>query len=278
MKRTWKFIRGLLIVIVTVVLTTIAINATDNLGNFSDSLIGGVLGVGENSLCPEHMIHIPSESGGYCIDMYENSPGEGCEYSFPNNQSETRANLEDTSCTGVSKEGGSPWVNIARHQAELACSNAGKRLPTNKEWYQASLGTPDARGNVDRGDCNVQSDSIGTAGSHERCVSSSGAYDMIGNVWEWVDETVSDGELSGRALPEEGYVVGIDNNGVPIETNFGEPDLNFNEDYLWVEKGGVRGIIRGGYHGNGTDAGQYTMNAITPPSFAGVGVGFRCAK
>lgn len=278
MKRGWKFVRGTLIIVVTIILTTVVINATDNFGNLGDSLVGSVIGVGERSPCPEQMAYIPTEGGGFCIDLYENSPGKGCLFSDPQNQEDTRVDLEDSSCFGVSAEGKQPWTNIARHQAELACSNAGKRLPTNKEWYLASLGTPDARGNVERGDCNVSSRTLYNTGSLEKCVSSSGAYDMVGNVWEWVDETVTDGEVFGKDLPDEGYITSIDSNGVPIETDFDLPNLNFNEDYLWVDREGTRGIIRGGYYGSGTDAGQYTLNAITPPSFAGVAVGFRCAQ
>ena len=278
MKKSWRFIRGILIVVVTVIFTTVVINATDNFGNLSDSLLGSVIGAGEKSPCLEGMVYVPTGDGGFCIDRFENSPNGHCAFADPKNQDETERNLENTACFGASVEGVVPWRNIARHQAELACRNAGKRLPTNKEWYQASLGTPDARGNVERNDCNVKTSTISETGAHPLCISSSGAYDMIGNAWEWVEETISEGALEGQELPDEGYVTSIDSRGVPIETNFNKPDLNFNEDYLWVEKEGVRGMIRGGYYGSGTDAGQYTVNAITPTSFAGTGVGFRCVK
>jgi len=278
MKTAWKVIRGILIVASTIVLSTIAINATDNAGNFSDSLLGLVIGVGEES-CPENMILVPEAEGGFCLDIFEASAGGNCQFKNPQNQNETRMNLEKASCQAKSIEDALPWTNVARHQAELACAQAGKRLPKNNEWYKAALGTPDSKGNVARGDCNVNS--AGTpmkTGTQDFCVSSHGVYDMVGNVWEWVDETVSNGSYKGRKLPDGGYVSGIDNEGVPIDTSSTTPDLNFNEDYFSIDHSQTRGMIRGGYWGSGTDAGQYAVNAITPPSFTGNAVGFRCAK
>ncbi len=55
-------------------------------------------------------------------------------------------------------------------------------------------------------------------------------------------------------------------------------DQNFNEDYLWIKKKGVRGIARGGYWANGAEAGVYAMYLVSPTSFAGDGIGFRCVK
>ena len=57
-----------------------------------------------------------------------------------------------------------------------------------------------------------------------------------------------------------------------------EKDPNFNEDYLWIKKSGIRGMARGGYWANGADAGGYAMYVVSPTSFSGDGVGFRCAK
>lgn len=282
MKRFFVVLRWTLTVLGAIALSTVAINATDNLGNLSNSLLGSVVNFNDgNNSCPDGMSFITSDTGGFCIDTYEASPGADCPNKNPNNQDETRMDLEAPSCKAVSVSGALPWRNISQPQAARACAASGKRLPSNKEWYQASLGTPDASGNVSRGDCNVNNDGGGVpnrTGSHPRCVSSFGAFDMIGNVWEWVDASAVEGSLNGIPLPDEGYVTSIDANGVPIHTDPETPDLNFNADYIWVDRTDVRGVLRGGYYGNGTDAGNYALNAITPPSFAGIGVGFRCAQ
>lgn len=273
-----SLLRNIGIALGALILSTLAINATDNVDNLSDSLLGQVItSTTESTMCPEGMSFVNQSDGGFCIDMYEASPNEYCEVSDPVNQEDTRLNLNSAECAAVSVKGVQPWRYIARHQAEQVCARVGKRLPTNREWYQASLGTPD--GTTDN-DCFVEGKTSANpilTGSRDRCISGVGAYDMIGNVWEWVDATVYDGELDGKALPHSGYVSSIDTQGVPIEVSE-TSDPNFNEDYFWIEQTGVRGMIRGGYFKNGSDAGQYAINAVTPPSFAGIGVGFRCAK
>lgn len=273
---------AIIAVILTTVITTIAVDATDNLGNFSDSIVGtavsGLFSKQETGPCPGGMVFVSSSNGGFCIDSYENSPSSECLFSEPANQNETTTNLENRLCKAVSAGGKMPWRNVALQQAEILCAREGKHLPSNEEWYLASLGTPDSPGNVDRGDCNVKGQGVLEAGSKALCVSSYGAHDMIGNVWEWVAETVVDGTFDTRTLPNEGYVTSVDTKGVPVTTNASSSDPSFYEDYFWVEKNGVRGMIRGGYFGNGTDAGQFTINAITPTSFTGAAVGFRCAK
>ena len=278
MRKLWKVFRGIFVVFATIALSTVALNAIDNSSDLSDSMLGLVLGLEERD-CPAEMVLVPSHGGGFCIDIYEASAGSGCMYSEPKNQNETRINLETSSCKAESTEGAYPWTNVARHQAELACAKAGKRLATNKEWYTASLGSPDAPGYVERGDCNINDETKPSkTGSFSRCISSHGLYDAIGNVWEWVSESVVDGEYLGRTLPQEGYVFGIDADGISTETRDFTSNMNFNEDYFSISHDGVRGMFRGGYYRSGTDAGMYAVNAITPPSFSGGAVGFRCAQ
>ena len=101
---------------------------------------------------------------------------------------------------------------------------------------------------------------------------------MVGNVWEWVDETVIDATYAGRSLPPGGYVTGVDSDGVAVTTAGEIPDEAYNEDYFWLAEIGAQGMFRGGHWQGGTDAGIYTVYAGSPPSFAGGGVGFRCAR
>ncbi len=267
----WKTV---LVVVFAICLTTAGIKA-------SDRLFGGKDDQGEGSLCPSGMVFVSSPTGGFCMDKYENSAGVGCNNVDPANQNETFKNIENPDCRPVSEAGKLPWRNISQNQAAVACAKAGKRLPTNDEWVRAALGTPDKLTGWKDSDCQVKNNweaQPGASGSGKNCVSASGVYDMIGNVWEWVDGVVSDGMIDGRELPSEGYVKGFDSNGFPTETDPEIGDENYYHDYVWLKKTGSRGIARGGYWGNGSEAGQYSMYVVTEPSYAGVGVGFRCVK
>lgn len=274
--RLWK---GLLVVLFSTGLTTLAIYASDNFRN-PDSLIAGVGGAGKNAEhCPPEMAYIPTD-GGYCIDKYEVSTGESCQRRDPANEFETKINLTDTQCMPASQKGSRPWVNVPLHEALAVCAKAGKRLPTNKEWYRASLGTPDIVAPEDQTACALgktgqsQSDAGGT---HSRCVSSYGVYDMVGNVWEWVDGQIENGRYGQRELPGEGYVDEVDVDGVASKVATSSNQV-FGEDYLYIDRSGIRGMIRGGFWSLKEKAGIFNINATIPTSFVGNAVGFRCAK
>lgn len=271
-KKSWS--KQIIVIIVAVVITSAGIKASDIV--FSD---GKVLGIEDG--CELGMVFISSANGGFCIDKYEASPGKYCENSDPKNQRETRNNFDFKDCIPVSVENKIPWRNISQDQAALACAKAGKRLPTQKEWFLAALGTPDLSSAWGEDDCQVAGNwpsQPGLTGSASNCVSPSGAFDMIGNVWEWVDGVIIDGEFNGSPVPKSGYIEGTDGNGMPATTNPNEPDLNYYSDYIWVKDNGISAIARGGYWDNKSDAGQYSMYMETAPTFAGTGIGFRCAK
>lgn len=272
-------LRWLVVTVGVMMLSTLGINAFDNIDTPSRSLIGAAFSGYTAVECPKDMARVSTSDGDFCIDKYENSAGEGCFYKDPSNKSETDNNLFFQKCIPQSVNNATPWRNISRQQAELACARAGKRLPTNVEWYKAALGTPDKNGGWDVNDCNVNDSSVALSGSRILCVSVSGAYDMIGNVWEWLEETVTDGSYSPQILfPEQGYITSITDDGVPIETNLSEPDQAYFEDYFWLDKTNVRGMLRGGYWKSKSDAGQYAVNVTVPPSFSSDAVGFRCVK
>ncbi len=282
MTKIKKIIFYIFIAVFALVLTTLSIDAVDHIHNFSQSIVGSIFLKQKNqSLCPPDMVLVVSAKGDFCIDKYEASAGEGCIYQSPQNQAETALNLNQPECQPVSKRGQQPWVNISQDQAALACAKAGKRLPTSAEWFLASLGTPDPNSGWGPDDCQINNNwpkQPGLTGSGDKCRSAAGAYDMIGNVWEWVDGTIRDGIWQGQNLPDEGYVISTDGEGMAAETDANNPSVGYNNDYFWIKKRGVRGIARGGYWNNQDRAGQYAVYLVSRPAFAGSGVGFRCVK
>jgi formylglycine-generating enzyme required for sulfatase activity len=90
----------------------------------------------------------------------------------------------------VSLPSETPSANITWFQAQEACANAGKRLPTSAEWQVGANGSPDPGPDNGATDCNSASDSIALTGARTSCVSSRGAFDMVGNLAEWVADWV----------------------------------------------------------------------------------------
>ncbi len=273
-------LRWIVVTVCTVVLTTLGLNAFDNRDTPGNSMLGAAFGAlaGESSRCPADMVFVGTSDGGFCIDAYEASTGSSCPSKDPASKTQSSDNLAITSCEPESVAKKTPWRNVSRDQAELACARAGKRLPTAPEWYKAALGTPD--GDVVENDgCNIGlrgSGALDKTGARAACKSPAGAYDMVGNAWEWMQETVTDGVLRGTALPPEGYITGINGDGIPVATDRDVPDESFFKDYFWLDSTDVRGVLRGGYWNSQTDAGQYAINITVPPSFSGEAAGFRC--
>ena len=117
--------------------------------------------------CPKDMV----SGSNFCIDQYE----------YPNRK-------------GVMPQGGLTYL-----QAKTYCEQNNKRLCTQEEWNQACQGLEgyrwpygdtyvpnrcvDAGGNTVEGQSGAQ-----PSGHAQDCVSSLGAYDMSGNLWEWTAE------------------------------------------------------------------------------------------
>lgn len=280
-KRKSKLLQGAFITVGAMALTVLVINASDSFKN-PDTMIAGVAGSAEKgSRCPSDMVFVSDSGGGFCIDRYENSPGKQCMHKDPANQFETNDNFSQPLCVSVSVEKVAPWVNIPESQAMEICARSGKHLASNAEWYRAALGTPDTV-NTDSNSQHCVLGRVGMShgeetGSHSACVSSSGAYDMVGNVWEWVDGNVINGMYEKRELPNDGYVIEADTDGVPVKVASSSSDV-FHNDYFYVKHDGVSGMLRGGFWNLTDKAGVATVNATIPTSFVGSAVGFRCAK
>jgi formylglycine-generating enzyme required for sulfatase activity len=157
----------------------------------------------------------------------------------------------------------SPSANLTWLQAQAACKNARKRLPSNAEWQAAVIGTPDPGPDNGTTDCNT--DSVFTAvptGSRTSCKSTCEAFDMVGNVWEWVADWVP------RSTGCGGWRAAVSPTG----------DLQCLTGAATIGEPGV--LVRGGYFFGGADAGPLALFGDAEPSTkSGNGtIGFRCAR
>ena len=157
------------------------------------------------------------------------------------------------SIPGVTPSGYVTWF-----QAAAACANSGKRLLTNQEWTVAALGTPDPGTDNGTTDCNVGSTiAVANTGSRSLCVSDRGAFDMVGNLDEWVADWVP----QATACPGWGF---------------------FADDQMCLAGAstvdGPAALLRGGRFGSGALAGPLCVDArYDAASFLGP-VGFRCGR
>jgi formylglycine-generating enzyme required for sulfatase activity len=263
-----KWLRVGAVVFGAVLITALGIDAADTLNGSRATLLGQVISSKDG--CPSGMTSVPMANTFRCVDVYEASADSTCAHPDPQNEIETRENIEQQNCKAVSKKGSDPWRYITREEANAACMRAGKRLPKSDEWYLISVGTPD-----EEKICNISGADVRKSDADNACVSSVGAHDAIGNVWEWTLDDVIDGMYAGRPLPDSGYVAQVDAEGMAVLTNAAPSDL-FYKDYFWSNKSGAFGVLRGGFYGSKSDAGVYAAHAETAPTTAGTAIGFRC--
>jgi len=158
---------------------------------------------------------------------------------------------------------------ITWFQANQACLLSGKRLLTNREWQGAAAGTPDPGAGDDRSTTCVTT-GVGPAdtGSRSSCKSVWGAFDMIGNVNEWVADW-ADSSVSCTNWPAS---LGNDLSCVGGPGTTGNPG----------EQSGTLSLpgafVRGGGFLDGTGAGVFAVNAGPDPSQRSPSIGFRCAR
>jgi len=228
--------------------------------------------------CDANWAKVPGNSSllvnDFCVMKYEAYSASG---TVTNDA--CAAGSEDSSTTAVagSASGQVPLANINFCAAKKACLNAGKRLCTNTEWQQAAAGTPDPGADGGATGCNVASSGApATTGSHSACVSSSGAYDMTGNVEEWTDRVVT---YDPNPSVGSGYVNGF-NYVTGMPTSVGSTNPAYGGDYYWDYNGGgsARAFLRGGSWGTGTGAGVFALSLNYVPSTSNPHFGFRCCK
>jgi formylglycine-generating enzyme required for sulfatase activity len=263
-----RLIKAALTVLGAIVFSTLGIYAADSLQGIGGG-IGQFAGVKKSGICMDGSVPITVDGRILCVDEYEASPSLDCPHTILSNTVQSEENASTKNCYASSVAGKVPWNFISLPQAQRMCGGAGKRLPTSEEWYHIALGT-------DANTCTIQTTAVEKTGNPD-CTSSIGAYDVVGNVWEWVDEEVHGNVFNERILPDEGYVSSVDSQGVALESG-GVANNLYGKDYIWSKSEGVFGMLRGGFYGSGQDAGLYTVNASVQTSFATQGVGFRCVK
>ncbi len=161
----------------------------------------------------------------------------------------------------VSLPSETPSARITWFQAQEACANSGKRLPTNAEWQVGANGTPDPGPDNGTTDCNSATGSVSLTGARSSCVSARGAFDMVGNLTEWVADWVP---LS-TACPGWG---------------------SFSDDAMCLAGAsetatGPGALLRGGsfsFSFGATSAGPLSINGSFVPAGSSVFIGFRCAR
>ncbi len=145
-------------------------------------------------------------------------------------------------------------------QAQQACGNSRKRLPSNAEWQLAVAGTPEgAAGDNGTTDCNTGNVlQLVNTGSRSGCVSNYGVFDMVGNVAEWVADWAP---LSTTC------------SGWGTFSN----DINCFAGASTAPNTGPGALVRGGDLGFGSGDGPLYVRADAP--LWGLGyLGFRCAR
>jgi hypothetical protein len=247
--------------------------------------------------CPDGMV----VSGSTCMDKYEASlwriTDERCAKLLQDDKSLTPSCFADAvqlgingvdytdaqckfnggGCTNIyalSIPGVVPARSINYFIAAAACRNSGKRLPTNAEWQAAALGTPDPWPQDDPANqCNLHSPSISVTGARSKCLSDVGAFDMVGNVIEFVADW---GPLATTGNNWDVFIPGF---GGDVSNMGGSPNgLIYGLPGTTLRGGSYHIVPNSG--GTGQLAGVYAIDQNGAPNSIGdaSAAGFRCAK
>jgi formylglycine-generating enzyme required for sulfatase activity len=155
--------------------------------------MGSPDGEGDKNEHPQHDVYLKD----FYIDQYEVTVERYQRFMKETN----RAAPADWEQVELKRDAQKPVVGINWQDAKDYCEWAGKRLPTEAEWEKAARGTdkriypwgndaPDpTKANFGNDwSNNFYTDRLKNVGSYERGKSPYGAYQMAGNVWEWVQD------------------------------------------------------------------------------------------
>jgi formylglycine-generating enzyme required for sulfatase activity len=210
---------------------------------------------------PAHPVYLDA----FYIDQYEVTTSRYSKFS----QETKRDSPQYWSETVPNTHGKKPVVGVTWMDGNAYCSWVGKRLPTEAEWEKAARGTDNriypwgskkpngAKANFKRGTDFKGYFILTDVGSFEGGKSPYGAYDMAGNVWEWVSDWYGENLYNNRD--------------------------NLKGELLRNPKGPAMGqfrVLRGGSWANEARNLRTTNRSKDNPSFkyGNVGYGFRCAQ
>jgi formylglycine-generating enzyme required for sulfatase activity len=193
------------------------------------------------------MALVDFDGGRMCVDRYEGAlrliEPDGGEAVWPYN---TPVDAVDASAIrAVVAHGEKPQGYISYVQAEAACKASGKRLCTRDEWTAACRGRPEhdyvypygntydptacnegrpspimtlfgpsptySSAELNDPRCDALDGGLAKGGEHPLCVSPYGAFDMHGNIHEWVDDPSNVNPGNGSFMG--GYFVDAKVNG-----------------------------------------------------------------
>lgn len=234
--------------------------------------------------CPAEMVKV----GRVCVDLYEahlvSLAEGGDEAIFPHYQRpEKGARYEARSSADVF-----PQAYISRVESAAACKSAGKRLCSRSEWIRACegprhylypYGHKAKAGSCNSGKLhllpqlfgdnarawkydetfnspllNQEPGYLAKAGAYAGCASAVGVLDLVGNLHEWVSDTV-----------DEELVAKLDTEKVERRKQPWQPG---------------NGIFMGGFFSttNELGAGCYYTTIAHEPAYHDYSTGFRCCK
>ena len=201
------------------------------------------------SPCPDDSALVASDAGSVCVDLYEaalvEQRADGTESAWP--WYTPVDDIDASALRAVPAKGIFPQGYISQEQAAAACERSSKRLCTEAEWTAACRGQPThdyvypygdtyESGRCNEGHespiillygpnadfsseelndprCDQEDGGLAHGGAYSECVSSYGAFDMHGNLHEWISDVSEDGH--GAFLG--GYFVDAKINGPGCE-------------------------------------------------------------
>lgn len=237
-----------------------------------------------DEICGEGMVKI----GTFCVDAYEAHleilQDDGQREPWPHFQRPPT----DRRYAASSAAGYFPQGYISRVEAATACKNAGKRLCSLGEWRRACEGkhwrlygysNKRKAGNCNSGKDHLLSKLYGTngrawkydehfnnpelnqlegflarSGDYSSCTAGEGVFDMVGNLHEWVSDTLDDG------LKERLEKDNVERRKQPMRDG--------------------NGLFVGGFFSTTSELGPGCMyvTAAHEPSYHDYSTGFRCCR